>query len=169
MTMRTLDENRSAAAALARQAGALYRLAIGPDGFVAPLAVKVEDACQTLKGLLEDGAGDVDQRGRIPGIDVPTGRGALLPCGTPAPDVAQSIRSCLREVPGLLYGAWTSLRQYDRQPESPWMHLEEAAWRLADANLLLKLASERVELSRVRVTVDRPTLPFIPSKTWAAE
>lgn len=164
-----IDQNRRDVAALALTTGKLYTLASGSEGYVAPLAMKVADACQVLKALVTRGAGNLYHRGHVAGIDEPTGRGALIPRGTPATDITDDLRASLADVPTLVYGAWVSLQQYDREPEHPWTHLEEAAWRLADANLLLALAAETTWLSRRLVTLDHPTLPFVPNPAWHPE
>ncbi|HEX7324308.1 MAG TPA: hypothetical protein VF292_03000 [Rhodanobacteraceae bacterium] len=162
----TINANRQAVAAIVADMRDLYTLVSGPDGFVAPVAKKTADACAALRDLIKVGAGDPEQAGGVSGIDTPTGRGAVVPRGTLAPDLANHLRATLGDVPALLYGAWLSLTRYDLEPVPPWMHLEEAAWRLADANLILQSASEDPALSQLRVTVDNPTLPFVPNPAW---
>ncbi|HEU0197425.1 MAG TPA: hypothetical protein VFQ88_09460 [Nevskiaceae bacterium] len=157
-------------AALATDAKALYDVFCYEGMSVAEVARQTGALCASLQALVEHGAGKGDPSDVIVGASRPTGRGAMLPLGTPAPDVTRDVQAHLRKVPSLVFDAWLALRRYAYwHLDDPSARFREAVWRLADAHLILHVADAQPDLSQRRLTVDCPIWHRIDAQLAALE
>lgn len=134
------DANQRAIADLVGTLQGLCERASVRENFDAAFAERVRFAGLVVAQLIKAGAGTLSA-GQALGVGAPTGRGAFIHHCNPG-RVATTDRSHLDDVPRLVYGAWQSLLRYREEPRESWMHLESAAWRLADASLALQCVTK---------------------------